>query len=245
MEEHWVGHMLEGEEGTASCLINIALAESCPDSGRPLFTMVRIPFKRPGDDGLGADTERDKLGDFEDAMESATKRHGALHVATVRGFGNLDVLFYSPAVAEAALKAVAQDVCKGYKVEVGSEADPAWEQYQNLFPPREAIDSFDDMQLLQVLQEQGDRASRPRPVDHALMLPSADAADQAAKTAARLGYAETDRHTREGEPLAVCLQLTKQHNVEPETVGAARGELTKVAEDLGGEYDGWQTPLAT
>jgi regulator of RNase E activity RraB len=136
-----------------------------------------------------------------------------------------------------------KEVCRGYEVEAGSDEDPEWEQYQNLFPPAEAIAEYQDFQLIQVLQGEGDRSEKARPVDHMLYLPDKASADKAAKEAAARGYKETERYEEEDDELPIGLQLTKSHNVEPKTIADTRAELTGLAEELGGAYDGWQTPL--
>jgi regulator of RNase E activity RraB len=243
MEQQWIGHMMEGDETALSCLIDVGLAEVAPDASRPLLTMARIAFKDPLEHGFGSEEEREVLGGFEDAMEERAEKLKAVHGASVRGNGVLDVLFYSPAKAGEAMERMVQEVCRGYEVEVGSGEDPEWEQYENLFPPHEAIMAYQDMQLIMVLQGEGDRADQSRPVDHMLYLPTPQAADTAVKRLRGAGYEETERSETKGEELPVGLQLTRRHNVEPGTIAAARAELTALAEDLGGEYDGWQTPL--
>jgi len=243
MEDQWVGHMLETEDGVMSCLINIALAENCPDETRPHCTLVRIPFKDPGEDGLGSNEERNALGDFEDAIEERSAKLKVVHAASVRGEGSLNILYYSPAASEAGLRTILKDVIRGYEVEAGSFDDAEWEQFEDLYPPPEAIAEYFDLQVIAELESSGDQLATPRPVDHTLMLPNAEAANHAAKIAAPLGYTETDRQTEEDDELPITLQLTKSHSVDIETVSEVRAQLTDVAEALEGVYDGWGAPL--
>jgi regulator of RNase E activity RraB len=235
--------MLETEDGALSCLIDVGYAESCPDGQRPLFTMVRFPFQEPGEHGFGSEEERGAIGDIEDTIAQKGEKHRIIHVASVRGCGNLDALFYSPTAAKTHLQSIIKDACTDLEVEVASLEDPEWEQYQDLFPPDEAIEEYNDRRVIQALTERGDRLERDRPVNHILMLPSNDAADQAARAAAKLGYQESDRHESPQDELPITLQLTKSHNVEIETITQRRGELAELVASLEGTYDGWESPI--
>lgn len=245
MSDAWIGHWLETEEGAATCLINVALAENCPDPERPLCVMIRIPFREPGEEGMGDQAERDAFSAFEDEIEARAEELNGVHFASVRGMGVLDVWYYAPVKSGEAIADAAREVCDGYEIEVGGQEDAEWEQFQMLFPPPEAIAEYQDSQLIQTLQEQGDRLDKARPVEHVIVLPDDAAATKAAGLAAKLGFSESNRFEWDEEEHTVAVELTKSHSVEPETVTEARRALTEIAENLGGEYDGWQTPLAT
>jgi regulator of RNase E activity RraB len=243
MEAQWICHLVGSDEGDLSCTVDVAHAENAPDAQRTLCTLVTIPFKDAGEEGFGDQSERSVLVKYEDEIASKSEKLGVLHVVSVRGAGRLDVLYYSNAAAEQPLKAIVETVCRGYEVQVTSFPDPDWKEYENLFPPPEAIAEDLDIQLISVLSEQGDRMDRKRPVDHALLFPSSTAADQAAAAAAKLGYKETERHEDNDGEFPITLQITKPHNVEPDTIAERRAELTELAEKFDGTYDGWASPV--
>lgn len=243
MNENWVGHMLETEEGALSCLVNVALADACPDASRPVCTTIRIPFHDPGEDGFGSTEERDALSEFEDAIDAAATKGGGVFFASVRGAGVLDLWFYSTQKGAGAIMEAAKKACAGYEIEGGSQEDAEWEQYKMLFPPPESMAEFDDFQLIHVLEEQGDTLEQERPVDHALYFATEEATELASKAAVLEGYQETDRDEDGDGDLPFLLQVTKRHAVTPEAVAEARAFLTALAEEHGGTYDGWQTPV--
>ena len=223
MEENWVIYMIETEEGPASCLINIGLAEFVPDPSRPVCSLVRIPFKDPGEGGFGTEEERRAISECEDVIAGSLDE-SVIHFAAVTGSGAVDLWFYSDDAGAQKLGDAVREACQGYTVETGSQDDAAWERYLLLFPNDEEIARFQDSNLIRVLQENCDRI-------------------EAESRAVAGGFRVTDRTAGRSPNLPVGLQLTRSHAVDIETVTVVRERLTALAEELGGEYDGWQTAL--
>lgn len=246
MEQNWVPHLLETDEGPAACVIDVAHAEETADGSRTVCTEVRIPFKDAGQHGLGDDAEREAMGTFEDALDEALGGDGAVLVASVRASGVLTLLYYSDEDGAALIERVAPKICRGYQIEVESEEDPRWSRYAVLLPDERAVQMAADAGLIEYLESQGDVISKVRPVDHVVFLPSEEAANEVASAAERSGFTVSDRESPEeadDDTPVYMVQLTKTHAVDLDTVTAIRDELTELVEPLNGEYDGWQTPV--
>jgi len=250
MEHSWVTHMLESEEGPASCNVDIAYASEVADASRPMCTYVVVPFKDAGEYGIGDEAEREHMGEFEDAIQEAVSDSGAVMVATIRSGGMLAMMFYGDDAAASIIAEVAPKICIGYTIEVDSQEDPMWSQYADILPDEEAVQLAADAGLIQHLESLGDTIATPRPVDHSVFLPTQEAADEFAATIAGLGFEVTDRGTDEiddegdqGDAPAYFVQVTRTHPIDLETISVIREQLTELVEPHGGEYDGWQTPL--
>ena len=99
----------------------------------------------------------------------------------------------------------------------------------------------DDRDLIQIMLDEGEQlGTRPRETTHYLHFQEGDAASLAADGATAAGFQvqvggpEEDRDD---------WQVRASHTiiVDEQAITAARRTLTKVAEDAGGYYDGWDT----
>ncbi len=240
MAENWMSHMVEGEDGGVyAILVDVAHAESMPDRRRPLWCMVQVPLKKPGDNGFGSDAERNTIFEMEDRYAELVSKCGGVYVASIRGCGNIGVHVYVPAGAGEKVAAAAKKCFVGYQIECGDEPDPQWEQYKNILPSPEAAAAIADMQLIQVLQENGDQNEKPRPVDHCIFVPRAKVEEAKARAKAA-GFALTGTMD-DDDPVGLILTLA--HAVTPDEVATWRARLGDIADSLGGEYDGWETVL--
>lgn len=240
MAENWMSHMVEGEDGGVyAILVDVAHADSMPDRKRPLWCMVRVPIKSPGDNGFGSDAERDVIFEMEDQFADHVRKIGGMYVASIRGCGNIGVHAYAPEGAGDRVAAAAKKCFAGYQIEYGDEPDPQWEQYKNILPSPAAAAAIADAQLIQALQDNGDQNEKARPVDHCIFVPKKKV-EEAKSRARAAGYSFTDALDRE-DP--VGLILTRSHSVTPDEIATRRAELERIAEALGGNYDGWETIL--
>jgi len=256
--DNWTGYMFETDDGPASCLFNLAAAEFAPDADRPFCVMVRVPFKDPGEHGLGDGDERDTLADFEEALDASGELHDSIHFASVRGNGHLDIWYYATRAGADALAEAAPGVCTGYDVEVARGEDPEWQQFGLLFPSDEDVAAYADEQLISQLEAAGDQIDKPRPVDHALLVETTAAGEKLRDALIRKGFTvqpiakaggeegddegDDDATPAEGD-LNFLVEATKRHAVTLEVISEIRRELTELVEDMGGAYDGWQTAL--
>jgi regulator of RNase E activity RraB len=253
---NWTGYMFETDDGPASCLFNLAAAEFAPDPDRKFCVMVRVPFKEPGEHGLGESEERDTLAEFEEALDASGALHDSIHFASVRGNGHLDIWYYATLAGADALAKAAPGACPGYDVEVARGEDPEWQQFGLLFPSDEDVAAYADDQLIAQLEAAGDQIDKPRPVDHALLVETTAAGEKLRDALIRKGFTvqpitkaggdddgeDGDEGPVEGD-LNYLVEATKRHAVTPEVISEIRRELTELVEDMGGAYDGWQTPL--
>lgn len=256
---NWVGYMFETDDGPASCLFDLAAAEFAPDPDRTYCVMVRVPFKNPGDEGLGDHEERALFTTFEDALDTGAALHDSLHFASVRGNGHLDIWYYTTLAGADALAKAAPGACPGYDVKVGRGEDPEWQQFGLLFPSDEDIAAYHDARLISTLEAAGDQIDKPRPVDHALLVETTSAGEKLRDALIRKGFTvqpitkaggddedgdgeDGDEGPMEGD-LNFLVEATKRHAVTPEVISEIRRELTELVEDMGGTYDGWQTPI--
>lgn len=242
MQEEWIGYELELEDGFGTCLINVGLAEIAPDAKRPCCALLRIPFHDPGNEGLGEQSERDAILRIEDTINDRISSLDAIHFATVRGGGAIDMWFYLAENAQEELEAIAMSASQGYASEFGANPDPEWEEYKSLYPSPESIAAYSDAQVIDALREAGDRLDIERPVDHIVYAPDITQANKIVRSAEMLGFRLSDQSESEGE-LPLRLSFTKRQTINRQVIAETRAALTEIAEEMGGAYDGWESPL--
>jgi regulator of RNase E activity RraB len=241
MAETWIGFQMDMEDDRmATCLFDIGLLEECPDASRPVCAMVRVPFKSPGENGMGTDEERNAIAEFQETLEGSLP--GLAPFARVCGGGNIDLWFYTSEEDADELDAAAASACPGYEVETAYGDDEEWSQYQEMFPTEEDISTYFDHLLIARLEELGDTLATERPVDHAIYVAEEKQAEALATAAARQGMEVSEKSKSDDGTYLV--QLTIEHAIDIDTITEMRSRLTELAEEFGGEYDGWQTAPA-
>jgi hypothetical protein len=100
----------------------------------------------------------------------------------------------------------------------------------------------DDQAVLEELARAGSRLDQPHPIDHFLYFPSEERAARAAEMLRRDGFT-----TRVDAPLGgtTSWKLTATRAYVP-TAGAitsTRRRMNALAASLGGEFDGWESPV--
>lgn len=240
MEQKWVTYPVEFGDGVSLVSIDVTLGAIAPDASRPACTRVRIPLREPGDDALGDQKERDAIGDVEDELADRLGREiGAIHVASVRGGGAIEMWLYSRARADAAIAVAARGAFVGYEVECSTRPDPKWERYWELLPDADTMREVADMHLVHLLESKGDDLVTPRPVDHYVVFTSARSADRFRAAAARHEFECRTGEAPKGGPITII--ATREDPVDLESIHEVTSQLANLAEEEGGEYDGWET----
>lgn len=260
MESDWAQYFFQIEEQPASCLIDLAYAESAPDQERPVCTLLRVPLQSPGEDGMGEQEEMERLRAFEDRflLETAA-RMGLVMVASVRGGGQLDFWFYGPTDRAEDLLDASAGVLEGYEVQGGSQDDPEWEQYLSvLYPDRDVQRQIGDSRVLMSLLEAGDDGHVPRPIEHLAVFATRAQADEFAAKVAEMGFrvdevreleteapadAEDDDQEESGTGWGV--EFCNESKADLESILPVTTHLEGLAESCGGAYDGWETSVVS
>lgn len=127
----------------------------------------------------------------------------------------------------------------GYAPRWFTAADPAWEEFRDSLAPTPLQHALllSGEQLTERLTL-GDDLEAERPVDHVVILPTEQAADEAAAELRAAGFDVT------AESDGVTLSATRTHAVDILSVEAAMVDVFRVIAPLGGEYDGWGGPVA-
>jgi regulator of RNase E activity RraB len=243
-EESWFSFCRTIKQGAEICiLVDIGFVE-IETRDFPNALLVEITVTPTSKHAFGDDDDVNALRDKLESQQH-TFASKCVHVADVRGNTRFNIWFYvrdgfdpRPALSK---------IFTGRDIRFSLKPDPEWINYARMQPTQPEAQPYRNSQLLQVLEENGDKLHKPRPVDHCFYLSNEQACNAFAAELAKMGYEETDRQIdpeEENPQVRVMLQVTKTHAVDAKTINRITTELAELAVRSACFYDGWQTPLA-
>lgn len=240
MSDKWDFFFLRVDDHPASIFVDLGIAAEAPLPGHPQMGYVRVEMLRPRDDGFSSQEEFEDLCALEDDVTAQIVADGgAIYVGRVTSDGFRDFFFYAgdanqfigAAEAAAALH-------PSYRCEVGGRPDPDWNVYFDFLSP-----SDDDRQRManrgvrEALEQHGDLLNLPRQINHYAYFAARDGAAAFTARVEREGFRpELPRATDTGDYLVYFVRDDRPDELDEVTVMLAR-----LARELGGEYDGWES----
>lgn len=197
---------------------------------------VAIAMKDRGEHGIGTADEAVALDVVEQAVIGRATEHAIVYAGRLRTRGIWETVLYGPPGHLDSIREMAIARAGTRRLDVRSEADPAWSYYRELLlPDEERRQWMDDRRMVQILAEQGDRLTPPRRIDHQLSFPTAEAA-RAFSSALPEGFtlaAVTDD----------LVQVTREDPIELEHIHDVVMLLVDSAAKHGGHYERWEAGI--
>jgi len=238
----WMSYGFEMDDQPAFCMFNIEYVESLDQPrSQSVALLVRVPFMTEGTAGVGEQEEVDQIRDTFEAVLSKGEFVEAIHFASVRCVGQLDEWAYCEPKLIARLEEECKAAFAGRQVEVHAQEDPEWEMYQSLIPDDDQMAAHQDIVLISQIAQAGDQLEQERQVTHVVLVPP-EAVDETVAAFKAAGFAPTPLESEEDSEL-VTVEVNATHNLMPENVVEARQTITAIAEQHGGGYDGWESPI--
>ena len=238
-------------DGTpASIFLNLGFEAVAPLPAAATRYRVRIHMRDGDEHGMGSTTEATALHAVEDHLVASAVARGLRYVGRLRHHGVWELVFYGAAAHQPALEAAvaAVDALGGRDVDVGVSDDAAWAYYTAfLLPDPERRQWMQDRRLVAVLEEHGDVGETPRRVDHWAYFPSAEARARflaAAQAEGFVGEIEPEAtDATPADPPRYCAHVYRLDAAELSYIHDVVMGLVELAEEQGGDYDGWETSV--
>jgi hypothetical protein len=113
--------------------------------------------------------------------------------------------------------------------------------WQELFPTDDDWQVIKDLGVIEALEKEGDDGTASRRIDHWAYFPSKLAAEQYSQWAKEQGYTlQDDKTTDNGK---FCIQFAHEGTLRLTDITSHTIALRRKAEELGGDYDGWEVPV--
>jgi len=248
MSDKWEVYFAPVDDEPAAILVDLGIAETAPDTSRPLLLWVLIPMQSPDDNGFASEDEEPRLTELEDNFIDAVElTTGAILVGRMTTCGRREFYFYAKS-AEGFEDTIAEAMEKyeEYEFETGSQEDEEWSQYFNvLYPSPEDEQQIFNRQVIDRLNEAGDSLTTPRAVTHHASFKTEEdrAAFLKALPAGTYKIKDESVNDEEESDWPYTVSLERVSPVDWETVDEITFELFDLALEHDGEYDGWGSPV--
>jgi hypothetical protein len=247
LSDEWDFYFARVNDAASSIFVDLGVRPDAPNEKRPWLLFVWVELRAPRADGLSSGDEAPTLHEIEESLNSMIPPVcGAQLVGRITGSNRREFYFYGeePGELEAAV-ARAMQPFSGYVYESGSTFQPEWEQYlELLYPSPSNLQRMMNRRLLDSLAQQGDAHEMPRKVDHWLEFATPEARAAARSTLEAIEFAVEGVY--EGEPgaeLPHALVVSRVDPVDMRTINGITLELARLAQEHGGNYDGWESPV--
>jgi len=247
MGDNWKPYLCNVNGKIASIFVNLGLQNEAPLASKPWLLWTWVYFKTPRPDGLSESKEAPTLFNIEDAPEQCLGRAcRAIQCGRITTEGRREFYFYGETKSgfHQAVK-TALDGFKGYRYDIGGQEDAEWEQYLNvLYPSPEDLQRIANMDLLDVLEEQGDVLTVAREVQHWIYFRSEDSRVGFRDAAIAAGFRVISESGPDSDS-SLGIVLARTQSIEQQTIDTTVIELLRLAQRFDGDYDGWETPVVT
>ncbi len=242
MSYGWDAYLTEIDEDPISIVLDLDAGLNFQDLRLPFVCQVNINLQKPGDDGLHDGEENSDLNEFEDAFETVVIELKGKYVGRCTGKGKRALYAYLPTMTdtkEILEKALAS--CAKYDPELNLTFNSDWSYYfEGLFPNPEELRVILNEQVLRSLEEGGDPLDSPREIDHWIYFPSEETMEVFKKGVVKDGFT-VRAEGKEGGDLPYAIHIAREDAVDRDSIHDMVLDLFRKAEDLDGDYDGWET----
>ena len=245
MSDHWDFYLCHVEDEPASIFLDMGIRSEVPMENLPNLAWLRLYMRQPRPDGLSSSEEFDKLKEIEDHIQSFIDEQTVAYVGRDTSGGTRDFYFYTSNAhqLESSL-GVAMVTYSDYEYELGNREDASWSAYLDfLYPTPRAYQTMKNQQVIEKLRDEGDQLESQREICHWIYFTSADTRSSYQTKAEQLGYSFYDQTDPDEERDNYGLVLAREDAADYASINEATLTLFDLAEELGGEYDGWETPV--
>jgi regulator of RNase E activity RraB len=248
MSDAWDFYFAKVNNVVASLFVDLGIRDSVPDADRPWLLWTWLYFRQPRDDGLSSSEEAPILHEIEDTLTKEVKETTEADlVGRITTAGRREFYFYGPQPGrfEQAV-ASTQKRFADYEFDTGTKEDPDWSQYLNvLYPSPEEHQRIKNLHVIEALEKHGDSLKKSRPVTHWAYFKSPQDRNKFIAKSVSAGFKVTDQSESDNSaaehPYGVTLE--RVDHVDWNSINEATLELFRLAQEVNGDYDGWETSV--
>jgi hypothetical protein len=243
----WASYITETENGARAAIItDLALYRSAPVAGNKILLSVEFEMMNARSDGLSSAEESDTLNEINEKIAEPLQHiHGAINAGRLNHGGKLTMYFYlsrSNSARKTVDKVMAGYPEYRYRVETREERE--WETYRrSLYPKPAKLRSILNGRIVDRLIENGDTLERKRLVEHRAYFRTAEQQKRFIEFITGNGFNIESLDILESIEKPYGVHFSRADYVDHDSVDGYTIELWNYANELGGEYDGWETHL--
>lgn len=237
----WDFYPCQVDHASASIFLNMYYARVAPLVSHGHVMWATLQISDPGEHGMGTQAAADVLNPLEDAITGAAVNAGLHYVGRLRNNGEWQLFFYGKEGQLDLLNNIVTRAMNGQGLEYrsGSKPDPDWSCYSEfLYPDTERHRWMMDFKVVEQLRSHNDPLIVPRVIDHCVVFPGKAGVDEFCSKVQAQGF-ETELNVRDDEYSPFVLEVRREDPVTLQEIHAVVMEVAGLAEEYGGDYDGW------
>jgi len=245
--EEWDFYLCKVDDAPASIFLNLGFRNSAPITSADHRYSCQIEILDPGEHGMGIGTDALALQELEDAIVEEAQKAGFFFVARLRNHARWQLTFYGSEKLDSTLRSLVSEILLASaerQYDIASKPDADWSYYFDfLFPDAERWQWILNRRVVEQLEAEGDSLSEARRVDHWAYFDSVAARDEFVEVVRNHGF-EIERIADDVEgdhPFSA--QVYRHDSVQLHFIHDVVMSLKQTAEELGGNYDGWETSV--
>lgn len=246
-QEQWEFYFSNVNDKLGSLLVDLGLHKVAPIADKPNVVWVSIKMNKPREDGLSSQEESVLLGEIEDALvDKIVSKHNAIYAGRLTSAGDRDLYFYfgDTTLYDKTISEV-MIAYPRYEFDFGSKEDKEWGGYFDfLYPLPQQFQSIQNRRVIEQLEKEGDKLTQEREVFHWIYFKSDSDREKFLEKIKNDNFSIVSKDSDEswGE-FAYRLEIKRIDKVDQNSVDEYVIYLWKLADEIGGEYDGWETSI--
>lgn len=249
-EQQWDFYFSNVDDKPGSFYLDMGLNQIAPVDKMHHFFSVCVRMNEPREDGLSSRSEYETLCDMEDLLvNNLTNRHNIIYVRRLTSNGTRDFYFYTsdPTLID---KTVSESLIRFPKYEYDFEVkdDRDWSYYIDfIYPSPSQVQSILNRRVIDNLEKHGDKLNQPREVNHWIYFKTKEDREKFVEQVKENGFTieNTDTIPDSDKEFKHSLQISRVDPVTQSDVDDYVLFLWGLANELGGNYDGWETSIET
>ncbi len=248
MSDQWMTYVTRIEETPVIVFLDAQFADAAPIADKPALLRLLVGLRDADDNGFPSAPEQAVLDQLEERLMSVVADNlGGVYVGRLTYQGIRQFFAYA-ATGDTFhdLATLVMEPFSDYKWKAEAEQDADWQLYrEQLLPTKYDEQSIKNQQVVMALVEAGDRIEQPRDVRHWAYFPTDEARQQYIERVTAGGMTLVDQNNEGNAPNTFGVCTSMNHAVGGMFIDDLTGGLLDIAEEAGGEYDGWESPVVT
>lgn len=246
-QEEWEFYFSNVDDKLGSIFVDLGLHKIAPIIDKPNVVWISIKMNNPREDGLSSQEESGLLGDIEDALvDKITSKHNSIYVGRLTSAGDRNLYFYlgDTTLYDKSISDVMVAYPK-YQFDFGTKVDKEWDGYFNfLYPTPQQFQCIQNRRVIDQLEKGGDKLIKSREVFHWIYFKSNIDREKFLEKIKNDNFTIVDKGSDNtwGE-FAYRLEIKRIDKVDINSVNEYVIYLWKLAIEMNGEYDGWETSI--
>lgn len=246
-QEEWEFYFSNVNDKLGSIFVDLGLRKVAPLTDKPNVVWVSIKMNIPREDGLSSQEESEILGEIEDVLvDKIISKHNSIYVGRLTSAGNRDLYFYfgDTTLYDKTISEVMVAYPK-YQFDFGAKEDKEWGGYLDfLYPLPQQFQSIQNRRVIDQLEKGGDNLTKSREVFHWIYFKNEGDREKFLEKIKNDNFTIVNKGSDKswGE-FAYSLQIKRVDKVDQNSVDEYVIYLWKLANEIGGDYDGWETSI--